>query len=64
MSEKIISVLGKQQRIALCHFNNGGKKVYTVMEPLSKKDEDDIEELIAHKRHIYFKNVFGEIVEE
>ena len=64
MSEKIISVLGKQQRIALCHFNNGGKKVYTVMEPLSKKDEDNIEELIAHKRHIYFKNVFGEIVDE
>ena len=28
------------------------------MESLSKEDEDNIEELIAHKRHIYFKNVF------
>ena len=64
MNEQIISVLGKQQRIALCHFNNGGKKVYTVMEALSKRDEDNIEELVAHKRHIYFKNVFGGIVDE
>lgn len=64
MNEKIISVLGKQQRIALCHFNNGGKKVYTVMEALSKQDEDNIDELVAHKRHIYFKNVFGGIVDE
>lgn len=64
MNEQKISVLGKQQRIVLCHFNNGGKKVYTVMESLSKQDEDNIEELIAHKRYIYFKNVFGEIVDE
>lgn len=64
MNERKISVLRKQQRIVLCHFNNGGKKVYTVMEALSKQDEDNIEELIAHKRHIYFKNVFGEIVDE
>ena len=34
------------------------------MESLSKEDEDNIEELIAHRRHIYFKNAFGGIVDE
>lgn len=64
MNEKVISVLGTQQRIVLCHSNTCGKNIYTVMEALSKKDEDNIEELIAHRRHIYFKNVFGEIIDE
>lgn len=64
MNEKVISVLGTLKRVVLCHSNNYGRKLYTVMESLSKKDEDNIEELIAHKRHIYFKNVFGGIVDE
>lgn len=64
MNEQKISVLGTLQRIVLCHFDECGKKVYIIMEPLSKKDEDNIEELIAHKRHIYFKNNFGEIIDE
>lgn len=64
MNVQEISVLGTLKRICLCHFNNAGKKVYTVMEALSKQDEENIEELIAHKRHIYFKNVFGQIIDE
>ena len=64
MNEKIISVLGTLKRIPLCHSDNYGRKVYTVMESLSKEDEDNIEELIAHRRHIYFKNAFGGIVDE
>lgn len=64
MNEKVISVLGTLKRVVLCHSNNYGRKLYTVMESLSKEDEDNIEELIAHKRHIYFKNAFGGIVDE
>ena len=64
MNEQKISVLGTLQRVPLCHFDDGGKKIYVIMESLSKKDEDNIEELIAHKRHIYFKNNFGEIIDE
>lgn len=64
MNEKVISVLGTLKRVVLCHSNNYGRKLYTVMESLSKEDEDNIEELIAHKRHIYFKNAFCGIVDE
>lgn len=64
MNEKVISVLGTLKRVVLCHSNNFGRKLYTVMESLSKEDEDNIEELIAHRRHIYFKNAFGGIVDE
>lgn len=64
MNEKVISVLGTLKRVVLCHSNNCGRKLYTVMESLSKEDEDNIEELIAHRRHIYFKNAFGGIVDE
>ena len=64
MNEKVISVLGTLKRIVLCHSSSCGKKTFTVMESLSKEDEDNIEELIAHKRHIYFKNLFGGIVDE
>lgn len=64
MNEKVISVLGTLNRIVLCHSSSCGKKTFTVMESLSKEDEDNIEELIAHKRHIYFKNSFGGIVDE
>ena len=64
MNEKVISVLGTLKRIVLCHSDNYGRKLYTVMESLSKEDEDNIEELIAHRRHIYFKNAFGGIVDE
>lgn len=63
--KKEIPIEGNAQRVVLCHSNNGGNKtIYTVMEALSKKDEDNIEELIKHKRHIYFKNVFGQIIDE
>lgn len=61
---KEISIKGNAKRIALCHSNDGSKIIYTVMEALSKRDENNIEELIKHKRHIYFKNVFGQIVDE
>lgn len=64
MNEKVISVLGTLKRVVLCHSDNYGRKLYTVMESLSKEDEDNIEELIAHRRHIYFKNAFGGIVDE
>lgn len=64
MNEKVISVLGALKRIVLCHSSSCGKKTFTIMESLSKKDEDNIEELIAHKRHIYFKNSVGGIVDE
>lgn len=64
MNEKVISVLGTLKRVVLCHSNNYSRKLYTVMESLSKEDEDNIEELIAHRRHIYFKNAFGGIVDE
>lgn len=64
MNEKVISVLGTLKRVVLCHSNNCGRKLYTVMESLSKEDEDNIEELIANRRHIYFKNAFGGIVDE
>lgn len=64
MNEKVISVLGALKRIVLCHSSRGGEKTFTIMESLSKKDEDNIEELIAHKRHIYFKNSVGGIVDE
>lgn len=64
MNEKVISVLGTLKRVVLCHSNNCGRKLYTVMESLSKEDEDNIEELIVNRRHIYFKNVFGGIVDE
>lgn len=64
MNEKVISMLGTLKRIVLCHSDNCGKKLYTIMETLSKEDEDNIEELIKHKRHIYFKSVFGDIIDE
>lgn len=64
MNERIISVLGTLKRIVLCHSDSCGRKLYTVMESLSKEDEDNIEELITHRRHIYFKNAFGGIVDE
>lgn len=64
MNEKVISVLGTLKRIVLCHSSSCGKKTFTIMESLSKKDEDNIEELIENKRHIYFKNSVGGIIDE
>ena len=64
MNEKVISVLGTLKRIVLCHSSSCGKKTFTIMESLSKEDEDNIEELIENKRHIYFKNSVGGIVDE
>ena len=60
MNEKVISVLGTLKRIVLCHSSSCGKKTFTVMESLSKEDEDNIEELekaIRERHNIYYNQL-------
>lgn len=64
MLEKVISLIGNHKRVPICHSKECGRNVYYMLEVLSKRDEDNIEELVANKRHVYYQNCMGDIIDE
>ena len=64
MLERTISLIGTLKRVSLCHSKECGRNVYYILESLSKKDEDNIEELVVNKRHVYYKSSSGDIIDE